>query len=143
MSDHQSALLGGSYKVDGLLGDEEELHLTVHNGSTPFTFSEVEEIVGLAVAVNGRSDQWRCLAAVHTEGGWGVKLTLERIPLRDLPPDPPKTVEERLAQLTLDVEEMRDDIRKAHRRIDATINIAARDAVERIRKELARVVNRF
>lgn len=143
MTDHDVPSLQHNFKIDGLLGDEEELYITAHNGSVPFTFAEIEDIVGRPLLVNGRIDQWRCLAAVHTEGGWGVKLTLERIPLRDLPPDPPKTVEERLAQLDLDVREMRDDIRKAHRRIDATINIAARDAVERIRKELARVVGRL
>lgn len=145
MTDHDVTRLDGDYKIGGLLGDEEELYITAHNGGMPFTYLEVADIVGRPVTVNGVYGQWRAIAAVHTEGGWGVKLTLERVPLdeaRELAALglKPLTVKERLDRLDGEISAIRAEIKRVDRRLDATINIAARDAAERIRKGIARAV---
>lgn len=117
--------------------------VSITDPGTSFTIDDAKAMIGRRPMFAGTFD-WRVTAAQLGYQGElvTIDLTRDNNPRAEAP-GAPKKVHERLAKLELDIAEMREDLRRTNRRIDATINIAARDAVERIRKELARVVNRF
>lgn len=141
MIERESTRLDGDYTIGGLTNYDRELTITVHNGSVPFTFREVEDVVGKPVRVNGAFD-FVVKVARHTEGGWGVVLTMERMlpEVAKALQAGPLPLEERFELLADELAGLRGEHEALKRRLDATISIAAREAVERIRKQIARAV---